>query len=109
MAAKAEEYMRGMVTGGTLFEELGFFYLGPVDGHNLDHLLPVLRNLQKSKWDGPVFFHVVTKKGFYNGTYFNRVINKPYPFIVRGGDNSLKKGPSERFIRFNVTVFDGFS
>ena len=64
MAAKAEEYMRGMVTGGTLFEELGFFYLGPVDGHNLDHLLPVLRNLQNSKWDGPVFLHVVTKKGY---------------------------------------------
>ena len=52
MAAKAEEYMRGMVTGGTLFEELGFFYLGPVDGHNLDHLLPVLRNLENSKWMG---------------------------------------------------------
>ena len=64
MAAKAEEYMRGMVTGGTLFEELGFFYIGPIDGHNLDHLLPVLRNLQRSKWDGPVFVHVVTKKGY---------------------------------------------
>ena len=64
MAAKAEEYMRGMVTGGTLFEELGFFYLGPVDGHNLDHLIPVLRNLQNSKWDGPVFLHIVTKKGY---------------------------------------------
>merc|ERR1711991_701957 len=64
MAAKAEEYMRGMVTGGTLFEELGFFYIGPIDGHGLDHLLPVLRNLQKSKWDGPVFVHVVTKKGY---------------------------------------------
>ena len=56
--------MRGMVTGGTLFEELGFFYLGPVDGHNLDHLLPVLKNLENSKWDGPVFLHVVTKKGY---------------------------------------------
>ncbi len=64
VAAKAEEYMRGMVTGGTLFEELGFFYVGPVDGHNLDHLLPVLRNLRDSKWDGPVFLHVVTKKGY---------------------------------------------
>jgi 1-deoxy-D-xylulose-5-phosphate synthase len=64
MAAKADEYMRGMVTGGTLFEELGFFYIGPIDGHNLDHLLPVLRNLQNSKWDGPVFVHVVTKKGY---------------------------------------------
>ncbi len=64
MAAKADEYVRGMVTGGTLFEELGFFYLGPIDGHNLDHLLPVLRNLEKSNWDGPVFLHVVTKKGY---------------------------------------------
>ena len=64
MAAKADEYVRGMVTGGTLFEELGFFYLGPIDGHNIDHLLPVLRNLEKSKWDGPVFLHVVTKKGY---------------------------------------------
>ncbi|MDC3091488.1 1-deoxy-D-xylulose-5-phosphate synthase [Rickettsiales bacterium] len=64
VAAKAEGYMRGMVTGGTLFEELGFFYVGPVDGHNLDHLLPVLKNLRDSKWDGPVFLHVVTKKGY---------------------------------------------
>ncbi len=64
VAAKADEYMRGMVTGGTLFEELGFFYIGPVDGHNLDHLLPVLRNLNESKWDGPIFLHVVTKKGY---------------------------------------------
>ena len=45
--------MRGMVTGGTLFEELGFFYVGPIDGHNLDHLLPVLRNLERADWDGP--------------------------------------------------------
>ncbi len=64
VAAKADEYMRGMVTGGTLFEELGFFYIGPIDGHNLDHLLPVLRNLESTDWDGPVFLHVVTKKGF---------------------------------------------
>ena len=45
-AARAEEYARGMVTGGTLFEELGFYYVGPIDGHNLDHLLPVLRNVR---------------------------------------------------------------
>ena len=64
VAAKADEYMRGMVTGGTLFEELGFFYIGPIDGHNLDHLLPVLRNVESTNWDGPVFLHVVTKKGF---------------------------------------------
>src|SRR5207342_26870 len=48
-AKRAEEYARGMVTGGTLFEELGFFYVGPIDGHNLDHLLPVLRNVRDAK------------------------------------------------------------
>ena len=62
-ARKAEEYARGMVTGGTLFEELGFYYVGPVDGHNLEHLLPVLKNLRDDKEDGPVLLHVVTEKG----------------------------------------------
>ncbi len=63
-AANAEKYMRGMVTGGTLFEELGFYYVGPVDGHNLDHLLPVLKNVRDEKKSGPVLVHVVTKKGY---------------------------------------------
>jgi 1-deoxy-D-xylulose-5-phosphate synthase len=62
-ARRAEEYARGMVTGGTLFEELGFFYVGPIDGHNLDHLLPVLKNLRDEKEKGPVLLHVVTQKG----------------------------------------------
>ena len=62
-ARRAEEYARGMVTGGTLFEELGFFYVGPVDGHNLEHLLPVLKNLRDSDKPGPVLLHVVTEKG----------------------------------------------
>jgi 1-deoxy-D-xylulose-5-phosphate synthase len=62
-ARKAEEYARGLVTGGTLFEELGFFYVGPVDGHNLDHLLPVLKNLKDDREPGPVLLHVVTRKG----------------------------------------------
>ncbi len=62
-AQRAEEYARGMVTGGTLFEELGFYYIGPVDGHNLDHLLPVLENLRDSVHDGPILLHVVTRKG----------------------------------------------
>jgi 1-deoxy-D-xylulose-5-phosphate synthase len=62
-AQRAEEYARGMVTGGTLFEELGFFYVGPIDGHNLDHLLPILKNVRDSKEAGPVMIHVVTQKG----------------------------------------------
>ncbi|MGB0907244.1 MAG: 1-deoxy-D-xylulose-5-phosphate synthase [Maricaulaceae bacterium] len=59
---KAEEYSRGMAMGGTWFEELGFYYVGPVDGHDLDHLLPVLENVKNMK-DGPVLVHVVTQKG----------------------------------------------
>ncbi|MEG3126225.1 1-deoxy-D-xylulose-5-phosphate synthase, partial [Sphingomonas sp. GB1N7] len=61
-AGKAEEYARGMATGGTLFEELGFYYVGPIDGHNLDHLIPVLENVRDAE-DGPILVHVVTKKG----------------------------------------------
>jgi 1-deoxy-D-xylulose-5-phosphate synthase len=61
---RAEEYARGMVSGGgTLFEELGFYYVGPIDGHNFEHLLPVLKNLRDSDDPKPVMLHVVTKKG----------------------------------------------
>lgn len=62
-ARRAEEYARGIVTGGTLFEELGFYYVGPLDGHNLDHLLPVLENVRDAKQNTPVLVHVVTQKG----------------------------------------------
>lgn len=62
-ARKAEEYARGLVTGGTLFEELGFYYVGPIDGHNLDHLLPVLENVRDAVDGKPVLIHVVTRKG----------------------------------------------
>ncbi|MBL4801980.1 MAG: 1-deoxy-D-xylulose-5-phosphate synthase [Emcibacter sp.] len=61
-AKRAEEYARGMATGGTLFEELGFYYVGPVDGHNMEHLLPVLENVRDAG-QGPVLIHVVTQKG----------------------------------------------
>lgn len=61
-ARKAEEYARGMVTGGTLFEELGFYYVGPIDGHDLDALVPILKNVREIK-DKPVLVHVVTQKG----------------------------------------------
>jgi len=62
-ARRAEEYARGILTGGTLFEELGFYYVGPIDGHNLDHLLPVLRNVREAEESGPILLHVITKKG----------------------------------------------
>jgi 1-deoxy-D-xylulose-5-phosphate synthase len=63
MARRAEELARSFVTGGTLFEELGFYYVGPIDGHNIDHLLPVLKNVRDSSETGPVLIHVVTEKG----------------------------------------------
>ncbi len=73
LARKGEEYGRGMFTGGTLFEEMGFYYVGPIDGHNLDHLIPVLENVRDMK-DGPVLVHVVTEKG------------KGYEFAEKAGD-----------------------
>jgi 1-deoxy-D-xylulose-5-phosphate synthase len=61
-ARKTDEFARGMAMGGTLFEQLGFYYVGPVDGHNLDHLIPVLENVRDAS-EGPILIHVVTKKG----------------------------------------------
>ncbi len=61
-AERAEEFARGFLTGGTLFEELGFYYVGPIDGHNIDYLLPVLRNVRDAQ-SGPILVHVVTQKG----------------------------------------------
>ncbi|MGB1360634.1 MAG: 1-deoxy-D-xylulose-5-phosphate synthase [Alphaproteobacteria bacterium] len=63
LAGRFEEYARGMFTGGTMFEELGFYYVGPVDGHNINHLIPVLENVRDMKEDRPVLIHVVTEKG----------------------------------------------
>ena len=62
-ARRADEYARGMLTGGTLFEELGFYYIGPVDGHKVDHLVPVLENIRDADNIGPVLLHVITEKG----------------------------------------------
>ena len=63
VAERAEEYARGLATGGTLFEELGFYYVGPLDGHDLGHLIPVLENVRDDADRGPVLIHVVTQKG----------------------------------------------
>ncbi|MEQ9349047.1 MAG: 1-deoxy-D-xylulose-5-phosphate synthase, partial [Alphaproteobacteria bacterium] len=97
-AQRAEEYARGLVTGGTLFEELGVYYVGPVDGHNLDHLLPVLKNIRDDREPGPVLLHVVTQKGkgygpaeespdkFHGVSRFNVVTGKPDAARPAGGD-----------------------
>tara|TARA_B100000579_G_scaffold425396_1_gene431071 strand:+ start:808 stop:2736 length:1929 start_codon:yes stop_codon:yes gene_type:complete len=60
---RAEEYSKGFITGGTLFEELGFYYVGPIDGHNINHLLSILKNIHNSSLDKPILLHIVTKKG----------------------------------------------
>jgi len=60
---RAEEYSKGFFAGGTLFEELGLFYLGPIDGHNFDHLIPVLKNIKSNNINKPILLHVITKKG----------------------------------------------
>ena len=80
-ARRAEEYARGFVTGGTLFEEMGFYYIGPIDGHNIDHLLPVLRNVRDSKATGPVLVHVVTQKG--KGFESNRGAGEKYHSVAK--------------------------
>ena len=96
---RAEEYARGMITGGTLFEELGFYYVGPIDGHNIDHLLPVLRNVRDAKSGGPVLIHVVTRKGHgyppaEKATDKFHGVNK---FNVVTGKQPLKKGNSPSY------------
>src|SRR5260370_21650991 len=61
-ARRADEFARSLLTGGALFEEMGFYYVGPIDGHDLGHLIPVLRNLRDADHQGPILLHVVTKK-----------------------------------------------
>ena len=62
-AGKAEDILRGIVTGGTLFSELGFYYIGPIDGHDVDYLVQILENVKKSKHEGPILIHAITQKG----------------------------------------------
>ena len=62
-AGKAEDFLRSAVTGGTLFNSLGFYYIGPIDGHDLNALIPILKNARDSKYDGPIMIHVKTQKG----------------------------------------------
>ena len=62
-AGKAEDMLRSVVTGGTLFNELGFYYLGPIDGHDINNLVTILENVKNSKYNGPILIHTITKKG----------------------------------------------
>lgn len=98
-ARKAEHYARGMVTGGTLFEELGFYYVGPIDGHNLEHLVPVLENLRDDTEGGPVLVHVVTEKGHgYKPaeTAFDKLhAVQPRFNIIRTEEEKAKEKPKE--------------
>ena len=73
-AGKAEVFLRDIVSGGTLFNELGFYYIGPIDGHDLDSLIPVLNNIKNTKYNGPILVHAITKKG------------KGYKFAEDSGD-----------------------
>ncbi len=85
-ARRADEFTRGLLTGGTLFEEVGFYYVGPIDGHDLDHLMPVLRNLRDTDHQGPILLHIVTRKG------------KGYPPAERSTDKY------HRVAKFNVVT-----
>ena len=60
---KAEDILRGLVTGGTLFSELGFYYIGPADGHDVNNLTTIFENVKNSKYEGPILIHTITKKG----------------------------------------------
>ena len=62
-AGKAEDMLRSMFTGGTLFNELGFYYIGPIDGHDVDNMVTILENIKNTKYDGPILIHAITKKG----------------------------------------------
>ncbi len=98
-ARKAEEYARTLVTGGTLFEEMGFHYVGPVDGHRLDHLVPVLKNVRDAKASRPVLVHVVTQKGRGYGPA-ERAADKYHGvscFDVETGAQAVSKGNGPSF------------
>ncbi|MDA9597332.1 1-deoxy-D-xylulose-5-phosphate synthase [Candidatus Pelagibacter sp.] len=85
-AGKAEDFLRSAVTGGTLFSSLGFYYVGPIDGHNLDVLIPILKNARDSKYEGPIMIHIKTQKG------------KGYSYAEKANDNY--HGVS----KFNITT-----
>ena len=95
---KTEEYSKGLLSGGTLFEELGFYYLGPIDGHNINDLVTVLKNVKNNKFDKPIFLHCITKKGrgYKPAEKSNDKFHGVEKFDIRTG-LSLKKSNKKTF------------
>jgi 1-deoxy-D-xylulose-5-phosphate synthase len=101
MARRAEELAKGVILPGLLFEELGFQYVGPIDGHNFDHLLPTLENVLKLK--GPILLHVITKKGLgYEPAVKNPVWFHACPPFVRETGAPAKKSPRPTYTAIAV-------
>jgi 1-deoxy-D-xylulose-5-phosphate synthase len=100
-AHKAEEYARGMVSGGTLFEELGFLYLGPINGHDFDDLVPVLENLRDNDFGKPVLLHVATEKGHGYGPASDAAdkLHAVSKFDVATGVQSKSKAAAPTYTR----------
>jgi len=100
-AGKAEDFLRSAVTGGTLFSALGFYYIGPIDGHNLDVLIPILRNAKNSKHEGPIMIHIKTQKG--KGYSYAEKANDHYhgvsKFNVRTGIQEKSKSNSPNYTK----------
>ncbi|MGE0004151.1 MAG: 1-deoxy-D-xylulose-5-phosphate synthase [Parvibaculaceae bacterium] len=102
-ARRADEYARGMLTGGTLFEELGFYYVGPIDGHDIDTLVPVLQNVRDARQLGPVLVHVVTEKG--KGHPFARPDREKYHAVSRFDPVTLEMAASASNAPSYTSVF----
>ena len=107
-AGKAEDLLRSAVTGGTLFSALGFYYIGPIDGHDLNSLIPILKNARDSKYQGPILIHIKTKKG--KGYSFAEEAKDNYhgvsKFNVRTGEQikSTPKVPSYTNVFANTLI-----
>ena len=107
-AGAAEDFLRSVVTGGTLFNSLGFYYIGPIDGHDLDVLLPVLKNAKESKHKGPILVHIKTQKG--KGYSFAEKSEDKYhgvsKFNIKTGiqQKSVSKAPSYTKVYANTLV-----
>src|SRR5690349_6135540 len=102
-ARRADEYARGMLTGGTLFEELGFYYVGPIDGHDIDTLVPVLQNVRDARQLGPVLVHVVTEKG--KGHPFDKPDREKYHAVPKFNPVTLELAASASNAPSYTSVF----